>query len=240
MSNLIFYNVNGQLRVRKCPAKVRNPRSPKQTAQRTRVKGIADLYALLDDQIYYNWKALAEGTTANGYNLFMSHNIRNLNAEGKIADPAKLCLAQGGLYTPQWVNTEMTAEGKMVITWDTTEGEERTSYCDRLLIAVHTIRDTLELEEIMVVDETMVERSTGPGTRTSIRLFQGAIYQRRVGELLSRRTNKAGRVKDFPTLAVLLFSHKTKASLFLPLRGIEMERGDEAGHGTFHGIDYQA
>ena len=94
VSNLIFYNVNGQLRVRKCPAKVRNPRSPKQTAQRTRVKGIADLYALLDDQIYYNWKALAEGTTANGYNLFMSHNIR-------------------------------------------------------------------ELEEIMVVDETMVERSTG-------------------------------------------------------------------------------
>lgn len=161
VSNLIFYNVNGQLRVRKCPAKVRNPRSPKQTAQRTRVKGIADLYALLDDQIYYNWKALAEGTTANGYNLFMSHNIRNLNAEGKIADPAKLCLAQGGLYTPQWVNTEMTAEGKMAITWDTTEGEERTSYCDRLLIAVHTIRDTLELEEIMVVDETMVERSTG-------------------------------------------------------------------------------
>ena len=49
----------------------------------------------------------------------------------------------------------------MAITWDTTEGEERTSYCDRLLIAVHTIRDTLELEEIMVVDETMVERSTG-------------------------------------------------------------------------------
>ena len=37
LGNVIFYTVDGQLRARKKPQRVKNPRTPKQTAQRMRV-----------------------------------------------------------------------------------------------------------------------------------------------------------------------------------------------------------
>ena len=44
LGNVIYYTVNGQLRARKKPGSVKNPRTPKQTAQRMRVKGIGALF----------------------------------------------------------------------------------------------------------------------------------------------------------------------------------------------------
>lgn len=161
VGNLIFYEVNGQLRVRQCPGEVKNPRSPKQTAQRTRMKGIADLYGCFDWFIYYNWKSVTEGTTMNGYNLFMSCNIRNLDGNGEIIDHSQLWVTKGDLLVPRWVKMEAGEGGKMLITWDTAAGDTPLSENDRLQIAVHTIREDKSDKDIMVATETQAERRTG-------------------------------------------------------------------------------
>ena len=152
VSNLIFYNVNGQLRVRKCPAKVRNPRSPKQTAQRTRVKRI--VYPAMGE--YGD-----DGGGENGHHV--GHDGRR--RKDKLLRPAVDCRA----YYPRHAGAGGNHGGGR---------DDGGAQHGALRMA-----------------------SAGrAGTRTSIRLFQRAIYQRRVGELLSRRTNKAGRVKDFAKL----------------------------------------
>ena len=57
---MIYYTVNGQLRARKKPGSVKNPRTPKQTAQRMRVKGIGALFRSLDFPLRCVWNRLAE------------------------------------------------------------------------------------------------------------------------------------------------------------------------------------
>ena len=66
LGNVIYYTVNGQLRARKKPGSVKNPRTPKQTAQRMRVKGIGALFRSLDIPLRCVWNRLAEGLPKSG------------------------------------------------------------------------------------------------------------------------------------------------------------------------------
>ena len=80
LGNLVVYEVNGQKRLRTKPQEYNDRKSPEQLAHRSKVRGIAALYKRLDAPLRFYWKELTQGTTMNGYNLFLSMNIHNLNA----------------------------------------------------------------------------------------------------------------------------------------------------------------
>ena len=164
LGNVIFYTVDGQLRARKKPQRVKNPRTPKQTAQRMRVKGIARLYRKQDYQLLAAWKRLAEGIPKSGYNLFMSKNIGCLDDAGQLADVKRFCVTDGGLRKPDWAQGEWTEDGKMRITWDKTAGTGRTSDLDRLMIAVHGYSRVEKQVMTLVLEETTTERKKGQYT----------------------------------------------------------------------------
>ena len=190
LGDMIFYKVGGQLRVRMKPTQVKDKKSPKQLAQRARVRGVADLYSMLDPQIVADWKMLTEGTTMNGYNLFMSRNIKNIDGEGKVIKRDTVCITQGDLEVPQWVRMEPAEDGKMLITWDKAHGGDSDAYYDRLQIAVHSEIGG-EYEEIVVTDENAAYRKDGqylwqlpevPGVAYVYGFFRGKYYQNDVSD----------------------------------------------------------
>lgn len=161
LGNVIYYTVNGQLRARKKPGSVKNPRTPKQTAQRMRVKGIGALFRSLDIPLRCVWNRLAEGLPKSGYNVFMNRNIHSLNEEGQIANPAQFLVTDGGRRTPEWVKGEWMEDGRMAITWDTTAGEEINSRKDRLVIVTQGYYAPFWMVMTLVAEETAAERHTG-------------------------------------------------------------------------------
>ena len=56
---MIVYEVNGQVRMRSEPLRVKDPKTPGQLAHRNRVRGVARLFRMLDLQL---WRA---GTTCS-------------------------------------------------------------------------------------------------------------------------------------------------------------------------------
>lgn len=157
---MVIYEVNGQTRMRSKPGQVKDPKTPKQMAQRGRMKGVAALFQQLDYQLYVFWKELTEGTTMNAYNLFMSRNIRHLDKDGKVADPSQLVVCQGDLPGAAELEIKETEDGCVEILWNGKEqdGERKT---DRLQIAVYTPEHKKGNARIWMAAEQVAERRAG-------------------------------------------------------------------------------
>ena len=61
LGDIIYYEVAGEIRARMVPTEVKDAKTPKQMAQRSRMKGVAEQYGMLDTQLYAYWKSLTEG-----------------------------------------------------------------------------------------------------------------------------------------------------------------------------------
>ena len=66
VGDMILYEVQGQVRIRSTPLKVKDPKTPGQLAHRNRVRGVAGLFRMLDLQLYADWQRAAEGMLASG------------------------------------------------------------------------------------------------------------------------------------------------------------------------------
>ena len=64
VGDMILYEVQGQVRIRSTPLKVKDPKTPEQLAHRNRVRGVARLFRMLDLQLYADWQRAAEGMLA--------------------------------------------------------------------------------------------------------------------------------------------------------------------------------
>ncbi len=118
LGDMVIYEAGGQIRVRMKPAGYTDRKSPKQLAHRAKVKGVSALYHEIDAQIMKYWKELTRGTAMNGYNLFLSRNVGNLDGEGKVVDYAKVVVCQGDLTVPSWAKAEEKAPGVLEVSWD--------------------------------------------------------------------------------------------------------------------------
>lgn len=117
LGEMVIYEAGGQIRVR-MKGGYTDRKSPKQLAHRAKVKGISALYHVMDLQFEKYWKELTRGTAMNGYNLFLSRNIGNLDGEGKVVDYTKVVLCQGDLTVPSWVKAEEKAPRVLEVSWD--------------------------------------------------------------------------------------------------------------------------
>ena len=79
----------------------------------------------------------------NGYNLFLSRNVGNLDGEGKVVDYAKVVVCQGDLTVPSWAKAEEKAPGVLEVSWDKdAPGEyEYNDYCRWWCIAIGESRN---------------------------------------------------------------------------------------------------
>lgn len=162
LGDIIYYEVAGEIRARMVPTEVKDAKTPKQMAQRSRMKSVAEQYGMLDTQLYAYWKSLTEGTAMNAYSLFVSRNIRNIDGNGEVVDYAELCVTAGDLLVPSWVRMEEAEDGQRLVTWDASaEGWGNHATKDQLQLAVHTLRGNKGRERIKVVAETAAERKTG-------------------------------------------------------------------------------
>ena len=180
LGDIIYYEVAGEIRARMVPTEVKDAKTPKQMAQRSRMKGVAEQYGMLDTQLYAYWKSLTEGTAMNAYSLFVSRNIHNIDGNGEVVDYAELCVTAGDLLVPSWVRMEEAEDGQRLVTWDASaEGWGNHAAKDQLQLAVHTLRGNKGRERIKVVAETAAERKTGIWGRHMSMDFSGASISRK-------------------------------------------------------------
>lgn len=123
IGNLVFYQVGEELRIRSKSSHYRDAKTPRQQAQRSRVKGVAALYNELSSQLMVYWKEQCAGTSLTGYNLFMRSNIRNVGADGCLLDSRDLVVTQGSLPLPVSVKAKITLQGMLRLAWDTDTAE---------------------------------------------------------------------------------------------------------------------
>ncbi len=159
IGNMVLYQVGGELRMRSKGARYRDAKSPEQLAQRSRVKGVAALYRGISYQLLVYWKELAEGTTLNGYNMFMRHNIHHIGADGLVRNPRELTVTQGVLPEPAWVKAEFAPEGTMQVTWDAGIQTDK-SNMDLLRIVVYAPHKK-KTPFIWIADTADVNRQAG-------------------------------------------------------------------------------
>ena len=125
VGNMILYEVQGQVRIRSTPLKVKDPKTPGQRAHRNRVRGVARLFRMLDLQLYADWQRAAEGMLASGYNLFVKRNLPYITAEGEVGQADAIGVSDGRLPLPEGLQAEAGEDGTVRITW-----ERETRPCD--------------------------------------------------------------------------------------------------------------
>ncbi len=121
VGDLIFYEVNGEIRMRSRPEKYKKSKSKTQKAQKERFKGAVEFYWKVEPPMSIGWKVAANETRGSGYNLFIRENIGNFTETGELADVAKLVVCYGKLEIE---NTNFKAEevvpGKVKLQWGKT------------------------------------------------------------------------------------------------------------------------
>ena len=158
VGNLVFYTVKDQIRMRELPTDQKDPKTPKQIAHRMKVKGVAALYNDLSMQLLEYWKQLPQDTVYSGYNLFVSANIHNLDGEGQIIDMDHLQICNGRLPLPEAINSGITPQRTIAITWENDPDNNYRSMYNLLRIAVYTPEKN-KAPRIYILEETKVRRS---------------------------------------------------------------------------------
>ena len=137
VGNTIVYEVKGQTRMRAEPLHVKNPRTPRQVAHRNKVRGIADLYYSTDMRLRGTFDRATADTLMNGYNLFLKRNLKALDKEGQVGDPAKLCLAAGVLPLPSSLSVETSEDGTVRFAWGELCNPDWNNSWDKLQVAAY-------------------------------------------------------------------------------------------------------
>ncbi len=97
VGNMIFYEVNGETRVRAAPMEYRDANSTEQQMVRRRLVVAVRFYqSLKETRLRAIWQVAARGKASNGYTCFLRENIHVFN-ERTIGDPSRLKLAEGCL-----------------------------------------------------------------------------------------------------------------------------------------------
>ncbi|TKG95509.1 hypothetical protein EYV94_08690 [Puteibacter caeruleilacunae] len=103
VGNLVGGSWMGKDYWRIIPAKVKNPRTPDQQAQRNRLGCSSKLATYLNDMItkdIFNAYVEEKQLSMLGRNLFIRHNIHALEQDGSISDYSMLKLSVGSLSLP--------------------------------------------------------------------------------------------------------------------------------------------
>lgn len=138
LDGFIVYRCNGEIRLRRKPKKEDIAFSPAMKEQQERVAGIAALHrAMKVVGLSRFWKAAAQGTGLNGYNLLVRANSPAFSGAGNICDFGKLTLTTGLLQLPDNLRLVAGEEGEIVLTWENNGYPFPITHdSDRLMIAL--------------------------------------------------------------------------------------------------------
>lgn len=118
IGNLIFYEVNGQQRVRTHKNKRAAPPNCSQILNRCRMRAAVSLYrANQGTEIPHIWKQEAKGMMMSGYNLFISANMPVFDQNHQISDYSRLHLSRGKLELPLQLEVTAYGNGQVSVCW---------------------------------------------------------------------------------------------------------------------------
>ncbi len=179
LNNIIIYTVKGQVRIRSKSLVFRDKKSPKQLLQRGKLKGALGLYQHLDSAFTAAWKEESQKTIMNACNLFIQNNIRNINTEGTIEDPAQLKISIGTLPLPSGIQMREAGEDEILVTWNFDSMQYTTEqYDDLLQIGVYgkwNNDDEKDKECIYYLRAARANRSEGQ-CRFSLSAFRAPLH----------------------------------------------------------------
>lgn len=161
--NIIIYEVAGQIRFREKTGKYKKSKSPKQAAQKSKFKEAARLYHEIESPMFYTWTEATRGTSLNGYNLFIKTNIRNMTAEGEIADLSAFKICCGPLTVPDEFRMTVIGPKTIRVSWKE-ERPLRTDGSDLLQMALYDpsqSRRKFKESQIYWLEEVVARRNDG-------------------------------------------------------------------------------
>lgn len=119
------------------PLEVANPKTTKQTDQRTKFTAVQQFSSAFLSLIQVGFKDLA--IHKSEFNAAISYNIRNA-IEGSspdfTLDVSEARISQGNLLQVTFDNLASTVAGQLSISWTTNEGEGNSLATDQLMVAV--------------------------------------------------------------------------------------------------------
>lgn len=158
--NIILYKVKNQMRIRVKSMVHKDKKSPKQLAQRKKLKTVLKLYQNLDHTFVCSWQQQSEALPMNCCNLFIKENIANISPEGNIISPENLKISTGPLQKPTTLKVELSTEKLMTVTWDT-DDLPYLLYDDILQIGVYGYITEIEEDGIYYLREARAIRMDG-------------------------------------------------------------------------------
>jgi hypothetical protein len=127
---------NGKAYMRSYTKKIRNPQTPAQMMQRSKVSIVSKFIRPVRGIINVGWKQYANGMTpANAATRYMLANAIIGDYPNYDIDPEKVLISSGSLATATGA-TATAAAGKVTITWSDNSGTSSAEPTDKALIAV--------------------------------------------------------------------------------------------------------
>jgi hypothetical protein len=126
----IYYVVRNQQRIRSMPSKVHNPRSPKQTAHRTRFSAANSLAATFRDAYPLGYHKNSQGLDPRS--AFVKQIYHEALSQDSLLDPNKLKISQGSLVIFQPTRTDYDGS-RLTLRWALGNGQS----ADRLCVCVY-------------------------------------------------------------------------------------------------------
>jgi hypothetical protein len=185
VGNFVGYKMNGEFFMRAKTSHVTNPRTAKQLAVRSRMKGAVKLAcSLLNSLIHPVWK---RHKMLSPYNCFVQANIQAFGSDGKVSDPSKLIFSKGNLQIPEGLTaaTVVGEVGKVVLNW-IPDVESRYASMDDRLMVVAFFND-----EAVVLEGLTATRNAGTATlsvpfASGCKVYFYAFFLDKVGEHCSK------------------------------------------------------
>jgi len=175
LGNIIGYERFGVQCYRTKPVCYRDANSPKQVAQRNKLKAF-NLFAkkCMNEVVKQIWKRCAVEMT--GYNLFVKKNMRLMDLQGKITDYSDLILSVGKLVLPWEFKIETRVEGNCVVTvsWEHDDRNGTINPNDRLQVVAIINSEVIHVEGLTArrSDETATfQLLCSGGTRIHLYIY---------------------------------------------------------------------
>ncbi len=159
VGNIVFCERGGKLYMRALPSVVRNPKTAKQEAVRSKFRVAVEFYQRVKESpIGRIWNESAKGIAVNGYALHMKLNVKAFKEDGKIRDFSQIHFTAGKRQCVYDLVGKMDEEGQVVLCWDGDSGEEEPEMDDRLgVIVIYGNREFMP----MVVEGVEARRCDG-------------------------------------------------------------------------------
>ena len=137
VGNVVFCERGGKSYMRALPSEVRNPKTVKQEAIRSKFRVAVEFYQRVKESpIGKIWKESAKGIAVNGYALHMKLNLKAFKEDGRIGDFSQIHFAVGKRQCVYDLEGEIDQEGQVVLHWNGDSDEEGPEMDDRLRVIV--------------------------------------------------------------------------------------------------------